>query len=251
MSVPAKLPEKIKNDISIYLAPEEKLLKAITSTASNQQSSGQVWLILTSNSIFFHTCQTGKEPVVALLERKEIKEIEYFQRSREIVLTFVPARNPQKITRLSFAMEKRDELEDFCDDLADLINFKKETAVGIKTFAVPPSEVPVSEPAGDKKIPVNSARHKEPEIRHVTSATRHSENVEPSPKQEIITTPVTPSEARPPEVKIVNQTARLASSSLTSSSEGFKASYVVIATIVSILVAFLWYQFFKSLSDTR
>lgn len=251
MSVPAKLPEKIKNDISIYLAPEEKLLKAITSTVNNQQSGGQVWLVLTSNSVFFHTCQTGKEPVIALLERKAIKEIEYFQRAREIVLTFVPARNPQNTTRLSFAMEKRDELEDFCDDLADLINFKKETAVGIKTFAVPPGEAPASESATEKKMPVAPAKPKEPEIRHVTSATRYSENVEPAPKQEIITTPVTPTEAGPPEVKIVNQTARLTSASLTSSSEGFKASYVVIATIVSILVAFLWYQFFKSLSDTR
>lgn len=251
MSVPANLPEKIRNDISIFLAPEEKLLKAITSMASNQQQSGQVWLILTSNSLFFHTCQTGKEPVIALLERRGIKEIEYFQRAREIVLTFVPARNPQDTTKLSFAMEKRDELEDFCDDLADLINFKKETAVGVKTFAAPPADISSAGTATAPKKAPALEKQKEPEIRHVTSATRHNESVEPMPKQEITPTATAPTETRPPEVKIVSQPTRLTSITAASSAEGFKASYILIATIVSILVAFLWYQFFKSLSDSR
>lgn len=271
MSAPVILPEQVKNDINIYLAPEENFLKAITSGSGKSVQGGQVWLILTSKSLFFHTCQLGKEPVIALLARHEINEIEYFQKAKEIVLTFIPKRNPLNTTRLSFAMEKREELEDFCEDLADLISFKKETAVGVKSFPASqaPSRATATTPAvvTTKAPPASSSTPHMPELRHAASSTRHHNRT--APVQSTVTTPIAVPQAdadadadananadsvdRTPEVKIVSQTSRPSTAAVASANigEGVKASYIIIATIVSVLVAFLWYQFFKTLSNTR
>jgi hypothetical protein len=59
MAAITQLPETIRSDISIYLAPEEKILKAMSSSSDKSGVSGQIWLVLTTRSLFFHTCQTG------------------------------------------------------------------------------------------------------------------------------------------------------------------------------------------------
>ncbi|MBU1107536.1 MAG: hypothetical protein KKB51_12775 [Candidatus Riflebacteria bacterium] len=260
------LPEAIRNDVSIYLAPGEKVLKAIKSSAERTASKGQVWLVLSSGSVFFHTCETGKEPVIALLSRREIREIEYFQRSSEVVLTFVPTRNPQNVTRLSFSNTQRPELEDFCDDLADLINFKKETSTGVKTFSAT-TTLEMSRPTAEVIEPPPSA------LRSTASAMKHSPNptAENRPKVE----PVAPSPAETgvkPEVKIVKsaksieaqpKTVSLPSSPVEMPTllnadkssvrivEGMQLSYIIAATFISVLVAFLWYKFFSALSRMK
>lgn len=247
----SKLPEKIKSDISIYLAPEEKLLKAVSSLKTGTGQAGQVWLILTSHSVFFHTCQSGKEPVIALIERKALREIEYFQRPEEIVLTFVPARNPNNTTRLPFSIENRAELESFCEDLADLISFKKETATGVKTYTTP-NPAPGPEPSRIK--PVN-----EPVLRNAASATRTNQQVAPVKNTAVETKPLSVAPEKQPDVKIVatpssaasntSSTARVATNKVhTETPEGFKVSYIIAATLISVIVGFLWYQFFRFIS---
>ncbi|KAF1082088.1 MAG: hypothetical protein GQF41_1728 [Candidatus Rifleibacterium amylolyticum] len=248
------LPEAIKSDISIYLAPDEKVLKAIRSDAERTASKGQVWLILSTGSVIFHTCEIGKEPIIALLSRREIREIEYFQRLNEVVLTFVPARSPQNVTRLSFANSQRPELEDFCDDLADLISFKKETAGGVKTYAAPV----VSSPTPDTQELPSSA------LRSAASAVKYSTKPvsESRPKVE----PVAAKKAAPeikPDVKIAESPKEAPASSPDSSSavsidkvvqnttaQG-AIGYVVAATVISVLVGFLWYKFFSSLARIK
>lgn len=248
MSPNLKLPEKIKGDISIYLAPEEKLLKAVSSLTTGTGQNGQVWLILTSHSIFFHTCQAGKEPVIALIERKALREIEYFQRPEEIVLTFVPVQKPQNTTRLPFSIEKRAELEDFCEDLADLISFKKETQSGVKTYTTP-VRIPES-----SKTPTQG----EDILRNAASATRINPAI-----QKAQTPPVKPlvtEVEKKPEVKIVDKPTGLqtpkenplktptTNTSKPSDGDDFKVSYIIAATFISVIVGFIWYQFFRYIS---
>ncbi|EKD83332.1 MAG: hypothetical protein ACD_39C00745G0002 [uncultured bacterium] len=258
------LPEAIRNDISIYLAPGEKVLKAIKSSAERTASKGQVWLVLSSGSVLFHTCETGKEPLIALLSRREIREIEYFQRASEVVLTFVPARNPQNVTRLSFSNAQRPELEDFCDDLADLINFKKETVAGVKTYSAT-STVEMPRPAAEAVEPPPSA------MRSAASAVKHSARPEAENRSKVEpVTPVAVPEVKP-EVKISTPsvTADVKGSELPSdkgspaprplsyqvsekgaaiSGAGLRVSYIIAATFISVLVGFLWYKFFSALS---
>jgi len=247
----SKLPEKVKSDISIFLAPEEKLLKAVSSLTTGTGQAGQVWLILTSHSVFFHTCQSGKDPVIALVERKALREIEYFQRPEEIVLTFVPALNPQNTTRLPFSIEKRAELESFCEDLADLISFKKETPAGVKTYTTPKPVVSVA--------PIKTKQTPQPLLRNATSATRTNQNpAQDNTHPEAKPLPVVTEQQ--PDVKIVEKpsvtpsahTVRIqpAGSKTTSeSSAGFKPGYIIAATLISVAVGFLWYQFFKFISN--
>lgn len=255
------LPEAIKSDISIYLAPGEKILKAIRSDAERTASKGQVWLILSTGSVIFHTCEMGKESIIALLSRRDIREIEYFQRQHEVVLTFVPARSPQNVTRLSFANSQRPELEDFCDDLADLISFKKETAGGVKTYATP-STVPPAAP--ETEAPPPSA------LRSAASSVKHSarpasesqpkvepvvqENARPEIKADVkITgTPKTlPAEAKKLEPAVKEAMAAGDKKGGEKFTNGIRIGYVVAATVISVLVGFLWYKFFSSLARIR
>lgn len=254
MNAPASLPANIINDIGIYLAPDEKIIKALSPFSSGKAAAGQVWLILTSHSIIFHTCEHGKEPLVALLPRKEIKEIEYFQRSAEIQLTFIPSRNTQKTSRLTFGRDKQDELEDFCEDLADLINFKKETAGGVKTYAAP---------RGAETTPDPQLRHAASAIRHVEKApTLSTEPAEPPISAVPAASRTGESVKAPPPgiaaVKIVAPTPVKATSVDSAPIKGnnadygeFKAGYVIVATLVSILVAFIWYKFFFALAGSN
>ena len=294
MNAPASLPEDIRQDIGIYLAPEETVLKALSPFGNKTAASGQVWLILTSHSIVFHTCETGKEPLIAMLARKDIHEIEYYQRPAGVQLTFIPVGNSQKVSKLNFSNEKLRELEDFCEDLADLISFRKETASGIKTYSPAPAQQP------PKIAPQRPLKTDEvPELRHATSAIRHTDKPEPSARvisgeaappteasgsettKPVATAKSVPEEAarakttvrsEPPEVKIVKTpvTARFGepggektdikaqaaaktrgSNEPTAPGFEFRAGYVIAATLISVLVAFVWYRFFLFVSDWK
>ncbi len=273
MNAPSGLPESIRNDVGIYLAPDEKIQKALSPFAGNSSPTGQVWLILTDNSVIFHTRESGKEPLVALLPRKEIGEIEYFQRPSGVQLTFVPKKNTSKVSRLNFGVEKLDELEDFCEDLADYINFKKETSSGIKTYA-PPLRQP--ENLGET---TDSLAAKQPRtidtnnLKHAATAIRHADK--PAPALKETATQTAPTEkvftnsvdtAKPaatvdkavgmPDVKIVKPapSAKVNSEEVLTAATGeseFNPVYVVLATLISLLVAFIWYKFFMMLAGWK
>lgn len=276
MNAAASLPEDIRQDISIYLAPEETVLKALSPFGNKTSAGGQVWLILTSHSIVFHTRETGKEPLIAMLARKDIHEIEYFQRPAGVQLTFIPVGNTQKVSRLNFSNEKLEELEDFCEDLADLISFRKETASGVKTYSPAPAQQPpkIAQPRPLKNDEV-------PELRHAASAIRHADKPEPTariltgedaPAAEVSTQEAaktkTTARTEPPEVKIIKTPVSAPDNAKPDSkiqkpanAEGiggsatpgfeFKAGYVIAATLISVLVAFVWYRFFVFVSDWK
>lgn len=236
-----RLPDNIRQDVSIYLGPEEKILKALSSMSGKTEAIGEIWLILTSHSVFFHTREFNKEPVIALLARGEIKEIDYFQKPSEIVLTFFPRKNQANSTRLSFPIEKRNELEDFCDEIADLINFRMETSAGVKVYPKP-ADTPQPEKKSEKNSSVKSEVSSPRIVIKPEAAKEASSNIA---EKEMPTERFTKPKA--PEVKIVSSATNTSKDQLKSDGPG--ARYIVIATIVSIVVAFIWYQFFKAISS--
>ncbi len=260
----AGIPEKIRQDIAIYLGPDEKILKAISPDSG--KIAGEVWLLLTSNSIFFHTCEKGKEPVVALIGRNEIKEIDYFQKPAEIVLTFVPSRNPGNTTKLTFPIGKKSELEDFCEDLADLIDFRMETKAGVKVYPRPEESKSRSQKAPESKSPAKVATEKSEKGNTVLStgaakadesdksgkSTKSQGTVE---KPSIIEKKSSTQSSKPaPELKIVAAPGKIEKTGSAEPKENDAAPtarYIVVATLVSVLVAFIWYQFFKMISAGR
>jgi hypothetical protein len=163
------------------------------------------------------------------------------------VLTFIPVRNPQNTTKLAFGIDKKDELEAFCEDLADLINFKKETSNGIKSFATAAtngSEKPQSK-AG------NETGKQEPDkampVRHAASI--GNLNVPPKPSPETAKSVSSTIVPEAPEVKLSRTIADSTNSVRKTEGPGFR--YVLAATLISITVAFIWYQFFMVLSKHR
>lgn len=134
MTLFSELPDEIREDVSIYLSPAEKILKALTPFEDAENKKGHVWVLLTNFSVIFHTCEKDKESLIALIERKDIKEIEYFEREKDIQITFVPKRNNINVTKLTFSQNKQTELEDFCEDLAELITYKREKDGMVQVF---------------------------------------------------------------------------------------------------------------------
>lgn len=257
----AGIPDKIRQDIAIYLGPDEKILKAISPDSG--KIAGEVWLLLTSNSIFFHTCEKGKEPVVALIGRNEIKEIDYFQKPAEIVLTFVPSRNPGNTTKLTFPIGKKSELEDFCEDLADLIDFRMETKAGVKVYPRPEeskaaTEQPVSKKAdtrdaGEKAVKKGETGQGKPPAKENMAAGKTIKSPPSSPSSPV-EKPAEDLKKATPELKIVAGSGNITRTGVTGQVENGTAPtarYIFVATLVSVLVAFIWYQFFKVISAGR
>lgn len=235
-----KLPDNIKQEIEIYLGQNEKILKSLCAIGEDNDKAGKVWLILTNESIFFHTEEKNKEPVVALLARNNIKLIEYFQKSTEIVVTFIPASSSKSTTKISFPIQRKELLEDFCEDLADLIDFKKETGSGVKIYSRQPKP---KQTINSKPSPASASG----------SGSTTVSPPPPKPKPEIKT------KAKPSDISL-NNDIRLAkplvktnnqANETTEDDEFPPAKYIFMATVISVLVAFIWYQFFKLISGSR
>ena len=281
MNAPASLPANILADIGIYLAADEKILKALSPFGAGSSAAGQVWLILTSHSVIFHTCEHGREPLVALLARRDIREIEYFQKQSGVQLTFVPTGKTQQVSRLNFTPDKQEELEDFCEELADLINFKKETAAGVKIYskAQPATAAatlsPLVSSTGSRPAPQatrgDQPQQEDPELRHAASALKHSDKAAKVPTSpalpvvEAAAPPATLAEpggparpvterpgkkpviapAAPAEVKISKvPVSNRSSESKDTGNDPLDIGYFITATLISLLVAFIWYKFF-------
>lgn len=238
----AAIPENIRQDIAIYLAPGENIQKAISSESG--KTVGELWLLLTTNSIFFHTREHKKEPVIALIGRDAVKEIDYFQKPAEIVLTFIPAKNQSNTTRLTFPIDKKTELEDFCEDLADLINFRMETKSGVKVYPKP-EEPEKDQKKSEKKTETSPAKQEGIVTAKQESVKSEKPRTNESVRKEPAKTQTEPLKATP-EVKIVAPGGQTLSESGAPT-----ARYIVVATIVSLLVAYIWYLFFKAISGRQ
>lgn len=259
MDTTSLLPETVLRDLQLYLAEGETIRKTISSASGLVGRLGELWMVLSDRAIYFHTREYGKEAVVALLPRRDIDSILYFQSKRGYTLTFTPRSAPQNITRVSFPREQRDPLEDFCEELADIIEFQAEGHPPIKpgeplltaaTDGRPPAP-PIPPITTVSTVPaIGSARPpSSPAPAEATPADRN-----PSP-------PVTPGVrlAKPmglPASSGPGLDAPAAETTLPpvvklASGEGPGVKYTVVATAVSLAVGFLWYRLFRALEDVR
>ena len=206
------LPVEVENDIALYLSDGELILKSVSPRSEQVGRLGELWLVLTDQSVVFHTRETNKESVVALIKRSRISEITYFQHSRGVTLTFIPLDAPRSQTRASFSADQKDEIEEFCEDLADRINFQAETPQGLKVVAPRPvsgkSDPTVFEYSSP--LPVNRNEPPAPPVSEAGSTGR---------------------------VRMVEGEFKLS------------LSFVVLATSLSVLVGFIWLKLIRALSD--
>ena len=150
-----KLPDAVRQDLDLYLDDGEQFLHALPSASGLIGKLGELWLVLTDRRLYFHTREYGKESVVALLPRRDLGSVLYFQQKKGVTLTFTPKSSPQNTTRVFFPASQTAEVDTFCEELADVIHFQREGApapiIGPSTTSRPSSS-PGSPPAarGDK-----------------------------------------------------------------------------------------------------
>jgi hypothetical protein len=233
---PSDIPVSVRDDISIYFEPEEEIKKAICSVSGKIKAIGEVWLLLTDRSIFFHTREYSKDPVVALMSKKEIKEIDYFQKANELILTFVPEKKPANFTRLSFPVSKKAELEDFCDDIAELINFRLETPEGVKVYPKPETTAFEADKSAKEQVKAKKANDNAGNAKKTDSFASEKKTADSFSRS-------FSGNSNKPEVKIV--------SAQKSFQGSFSIKYALIATLISLIIGFIWYQFFKTLSSFK
>lgn len=255
MAVSSHLPDEIKKEIHIYLADDEKVLKAIGSTSGKLGAIGEIWLILTSLSVFFFTRRYGREPVVALIERKNLDKVEYLQKISDITLTFIPKRNPSSATRLSFPIEKHEDVDNFCEELADFIQFKKQTTDGIKSYQ--------PEQKKQEQSYARSVRSSDPNVK-IVSRSKSSKprilettNLKTPQNKADIAEPQTATANHPPSKELPafnqknNQKVFPQSQLDDSETETVSLSFIFSATLISVIISVIWYYFFKSISSSN
>ncbi len=185
------VPHNVLDDISIYLAPNEKPSKVITPLSKEQLEDvkeTRIWLVLTNYSVIFHTQTEGKLPLIALIPLDELKEVEYFQKTNSIVLTFEPFNRKLQKSTVLFQMDKQAEVEDFCTEIADLIKYKIETPDGVKTLtqAIPRKKIsgrqtPVLPPPIFIPDPPKPSVSATPPPKYVSPEPKRTETVASSP----------------------------------------------------------------------
>lgn len=288
METTSLLPDSVLRDLQLYLADGEAIRKAISSASGVVGRMGELWMVLTDRTVYFHTREFGKEAVVALLLRRDIDSILYFQSRRGYTLTFTPKSAPQNITRVSFPREQRDSLEDFCEELADLIEFQAEGHPPIKPGEPLLMPVPDSRPPAPPAPPITTVSTV-PAIgspRACESERPSQERLSPSPGT-VGTGGAEPAVAPAPDVRLAkpmgspdlrrsgvggplpasfgvgpNESDRLVGGGSgaqpsappdvrLASGEGPGMRYTVVATLVSLSVGFLWYRLFSALDDGR
>jgi len=252
MNTVPRLPEDVSRDLRLYLAEGETVQKCIASASGMIGRLGELWMVLTDRTILFHTREYGKEAVVALLPRRDVQSILYFQSRRGYTLTFTPRSSPQNITRVTFPRSQREVLESFCEELADLIEFQAEGHPPIKpgeplTSASLESRPPVPPITSVAAAPPASVRQA------AGSASSETGNasppvVEPPQIEPVVTTDVRI--ARPLDPSRDGADARVQTAELKlAGGEGPGLRYSVLATLTSLAVSFLWYRLFRSLGE--
>ncbi|HOY66741.1 MAG TPA: hypothetical protein PLP29_07610 [Candidatus Ozemobacteraceae bacterium] len=249
MNTVPRLPEEVSRDLRLYLAEGEAVQKCIASASGMIGRLGELWMVLTDRTVLFHTREFGKEAVVALLPRRDIQSILYFQSRRGYTLTFTPRSSPQNITRVSFPRSQREVLEDFCGELADLIEFQAEGHPPIK-----PGE-PLSPELRPPSPPITSVTAPSPASARQTGTALPAEAaanvppvVEPPQVEPVVTTDVRI--VRPTGLAADGTDARVQTAELKlAGGEGPGLRYSVLATLTSLAVSFLWYRLFRSLGE--
>lgn len=235
------IPEKVEDEILLYLVEGEKILRAVSSASGLVGKIGELWLILTDKNLVFHTREHDKESVVALMARAQIGQIIFYQHSQGITLTFIPAGTPRNQSRVSFPISQKQEVETFCEELADLITFQSETQQGLKFISQPSPQQ-----TGDKPAIGNKANDAEQnKLRPINE--EKSDLVKPAAQPlnplKMKLSPQPPSESIPaPDIS--PSEIRIVENSFVPS-----PGFVFAATMISVCVAILWFLLATSIGN--
>ncbi len=174
------LPPQVQEEISLYLAGDETILEAIPSTTGSVGKLGELWMLLTDRNVLFYTCEHKKDPVVALIGRRDLQSISYESHPSGVTLTFISIHRPQHPTRIAFLRAQRPLVNRFCEILSKDVSFEvvggeEQTETSAKT---PPVEG--SKPASEKVPPVAAEAAAKP-----SSAPAPSPSTDPSISVEV------------------------------------------------------------------
>lgn len=133
-SFPA-LPEKINNAIKNKLLSKEDIRAFLAPPESVSRSERpNVWIILTNYSIIFCIYEDNSEPIIDTLDLKNLQELEYIERKQNIHLDFIPFKKAGNSFKITYSLKRQDDINNFCEKIADYITYKKEKTYGIETF---------------------------------------------------------------------------------------------------------------------
>lgn len=194
MSDKIKLPPQVKSEIDLYLAEGETILEAIPSTTGSVGKLGELWMLLTDRNVLFFTCEYHKDPVVALIGRKELKAITYEPHPVGITLTFVSRHRPQHPTRIAFLRAQGPLVNRFCEELSkdaafEVITPDEKTDAAARPGAAPTAAVkPGSEASPASSPPVQNSPA--PEVTAVPTSIPTAPPVPPASSASDGTSPV-------------------------------------------------------------
>ena len=245
---PPKIPESVMKEISLYMSAGEKIVDAIASASGPVGKLGELWMILSDQTVIFHTKEYGKNPVVALISRKDLKVVKYDQHVSGTTLIFVPASHPKNIIKVPFPKIQRPQVNRFCEELAKTIPFE---LVGQKEQAS--LEAPPAAP-DNRTVPVTgkqTATAPAPKpASSVIDGQGRSFPAAPGSGVKIVKTPAPKPPAPEKPASIISSPSQAAETA-EMIFDPPSVKFVLTATALSVLVGFLWYRLFKSLFDSK
>ncbi len=213
MSKIQKLPQKVIEAITPYLLTGEKIDKALL---QDNKKPKEIWIIKTNQAIILHGQQPDKpQPAIMVMALDEIREIDYLQKNDDNQVIFYSTKNNGKAV-FHFEKDAANEINNFFEDLGDLITFRYQTNIGkiqVAQLALPIGhkdrkvfgrgkaiEVPfLAKPKGTKTNeslpnPTNNSPEKNNLKTQIsTTTTKSSESVRATPKDNITNNKSVPS----------------------------------------------------------
>lgn len=250
-----KVPQNVLKEISLYMSPGEKVLDAILSASGPVGKIGEIWMILTDLTVLFHTKEYGKDPVVALISRKDLQMVKYDHHPNGTTLVFVPSSRPRNTIKVPFPKNQRVHVNRFCEELSKTIPFELVGENDKRILESPPEPQPeikakstvVKPPAPPSSGPPASLRKTEPPKKEVVP--------EPPKSVQNPIVPPPPIETKPAglpadsSVKVVKE-ASPQPEIVEVSDEPFNlVKFAFLSTVIALLVTFLWFQLFSRASD--
>ncbi|MBF0503193.1 MAG: hypothetical protein HQM09_23905 [Candidatus Riflebacteria bacterium] len=279
---PLNLPEALQSEISLYMSEGEKIIDAISSASGPVGKLGELWMIITDRTLFFYTREFGKNPVVALISRADVKMATYSQTPTGVTLTFQPRNHPLNTVRVPFPIGQLKEVNRVCEELSKSMPFEmvsdKSRLLPGKTASPtsPVTSAHTSKPTSLRAIP-GGKDSQPPEWKASDQSAKSSptpppaptpatSSARPAPATPPFVPPVVPpsvtqpvKSSAPPAARIPATATSPASPGLSSGSatdirinlseEAVSYRFVALASLISLLVAYIWYRLFVSLSD--
>ncbi len=280
------LPTEVQHDVAPFLEPGEQLLDAVRSTSGPVGKLGELWLILTDHNVLCYTREYNKEAMVSRIGRQELAKVKYEHHALGTTLTFVPANRPQNAMVVPFPKQQRPQVNRFSELLSTSVAFevvtpqertvKAPSATATPTTEKPAAPAPAAKPAPPAPAPTpvppkpatpptagaspvsTAAKTPAPaalDLRSVLAAPGAG-NPGSRDSAEKPISPVAGKNHEAPTTGPATPTSEAAATGVSptvvreSTTPGTIAQ-VTLATVLALLVGWLWYRLFVALQDRR